>query len=233
MSSWKGNLPKLPIKIKYSAIGTRKYSGRAGIVAKGGGDLWEYTISKGGDGGAFVCLVDKVGDGGACKVVGWLLDDMVVRSRRYTLTKKWDIRIRDMILQPMESLRYPWINVAQICEEMKNQCWLITKALANMVEVAELRMLRWTCGKTLLDMIPNGVYRAQLEVEMIINKMREGRLRMLAFRACLLVSRFACYRVRMLALCFAFIVLVCVHVLSVRPACMLLLSFGNAAAFFW
>ncbi|GJV04622.1 hypothetical protein Tco_1338191 [Tanacetum coccineum] len=115
----------------------------------------------------------------------------------------------------------------------ESECWLITKALANMVEVAELRMLRWTCGKTLLDMIPNGVYRAQLEVEMIINKMREGRLRMLAFRACLLVSRFACYRVRMLALCFAFIVLVCVHVLSVWPACMLLLSFGNVAAFFW
>ncbi|GJZ66761.1 hypothetical protein Tco_0623457 [Tanacetum coccineum] len=38
-------------------------------------------------------------------------------------------------------------------------------------------MLRWTCGKTLLHMIPNGVYRAQLEVETIINKMREGRLR--------------------------------------------------------
>ncbi|GKD67656.1 hypothetical protein Tco_1321746 [Tanacetum coccineum] len=57
------------------------------------------------------------------------------------------------------------------------ECWPITKALANRVEVAELRMLRWTCGKTLLDMIPNGVYRAQLEVETIINKMREGRLR--------------------------------------------------------
>ncbi|GJV26191.1 hypothetical protein Tco_1378886 [Tanacetum coccineum] len=38
-------------------------------------------------------------------------------------------------------------------------------------------MLRWTCGKTLLDMIPNGVYRAKLEVESIINKMREVRLR--------------------------------------------------------
>ncbi|GJZ47829.1 hypothetical protein Tco_0601661 [Tanacetum coccineum] len=31
----------------------------------------------------------------------------------------------------------------------------------------------------LLDMIPNGVYRAELEVETIINKMREGRLRWL------------------------------------------------------
>nr|GEW42769.1 integrator complex subunit 11 [Tanacetum cinerariifolium] len=53
----------------------------------------------------------------------------------------------------------------------------ITKAPANRMEVTELRMLRWTCGKTMLDMIPNGVYRAELEVETIINKMREGRLR--------------------------------------------------------
>ncbi|GJU11925.1 hypothetical protein Tco_1134321 [Tanacetum coccineum] len=43
--------------------------------------------------------------------------------------------------------------------------------------MAELRKLRCTCCKTLLDMIPNGVYRAQLEVETIINKMRKGRLR--------------------------------------------------------
>ncbi|GJT45637.1 villin 4, partial [Tanacetum coccineum] len=49
--------------------------------------------------------------------------------------------------------------------------------LANRMEVAELRMLRWTCGKMMLDMINNGVYRAELEVETIINKMREGRLR--------------------------------------------------------
>ncbi|GJY54894.1 hypothetical protein Tco_0446558, partial [Tanacetum coccineum] len=45
----------------------------------------------------------------------------------------------------------------------------ITKALANRVEVTELRMLRWTCSKTMLDMILNGVYRAELEVESIIN----------------------------------------------------------------
>ncbi|GJT80869.1 hypothetical protein Tco_1055211 [Tanacetum coccineum] len=38
---------------------------RAWIVVKGGGDLWEYTASKGGDGGAFVCLVAKGGYGGA------------------------------------------------------------------------------------------------------------------------------------------------------------------------
>ncbi|GKG38225.1 hypothetical protein Tco_0457448, partial [Tanacetum coccineum] len=60
---------------------------------------------------------------------------------------------------------------------MLYECWLITKAQANRVEVAELRMLRWTCGKTMVDMIPNRVFRAGLDVDSIIDKMREGRLR--------------------------------------------------------
>ncbi|GJZ32501.1 hypothetical protein Tco_0577937 [Tanacetum coccineum] len=58
-----------------------------------------------------------------------------------------------------------------------SECWTITKAQANKVEVVELRMLRWTCGKTILNMIPNGVSRIVLEVETIISKMRESRLR--------------------------------------------------------
>ncbi|GJY90525.1 polyprotein [Tanacetum coccineum] len=33
------------------------------------------------------------------------------------------------------------------------------------------------CGKTMLDMISNGVFRTVIEVETIISKMREGRLR--------------------------------------------------------
>nr|GEX85366.1 isoleucine--tRNA ligase [Tanacetum cinerariifolium] len=31
-----------------------------------------------------------------------------------------------------------------------------------------------TCGKTMLDMIPNGVYRAEFKVETLINKIKEG-----------------------------------------------------------
>ncbi|GJY10408.1 ataxia telangiectasia mutated family protein [Tanacetum coccineum] len=58
-----------------------------------------------------------------------------------------------------------------------SECWPITKAQANRVEVAELRMLRWTCGKSMVDMIPNGVFRAELDFDSIIDKMREGRLR--------------------------------------------------------
>nr|XP_043637945.1 uncharacterized protein LOC122608942 [Erigeron canadensis] len=58
-----------------------------------------------------------------------------------------------------------------------SECWPMTKAQASRVEVAEMRMLRWSCGKTLSDRIPTGVFRAELEVGTIINKLREGRLR--------------------------------------------------------
>ncbi|GJR56637.1 ataxia telangiectasia mutated family protein [Tanacetum coccineum] len=58
-----------------------------------------------------------------------------------------------------------------------SECWPLTKAQANRMEVSEMRMLRWTCGKTLLDMIPNGAFRRNLQVATIVNKMREGRLR--------------------------------------------------------
>ncbi|GKG58095.1 hypothetical protein Tco_0589706, partial [Tanacetum coccineum] len=58
-----------------------------------------------------------------------------------------------------------------------SECWPIMKVQANRVEVEKLRMLRWTCGKTMLDMILDMVFRAELEVESIIHKMREGRLK--------------------------------------------------------
>nr|GEX07360.1 isoflavone 3'-hydroxylase-like [Tanacetum cinerariifolium] len=51
------------------------------------------------------------------------------------------------------------------------------KALSNKVEVDELSILKGTCGKMMLAMILNGVYGAELEVNTIINKMTEGRLR--------------------------------------------------------
>ncbi|GJU86974.1 hypothetical protein Tco_1294520 [Tanacetum coccineum] len=112
-----------------------------------------------------------------------------------THNEEVDVCIGDKILQPKESFRYLGSMLhkfGRIEEDFKgkfyrvairpamlygSECWPITKALANRVEVAELRMLRWTCGRILLDMIPNRVYKALLEFETIINKMREGRLR--------------------------------------------------------
>ncbi|GJT71361.1 hypothetical protein Tco_1030647, partial [Tanacetum coccineum] len=58
-----------------------------------------------------------------------------------------------------------------------SECWPTMKAQATRVEVAELRMLRWIYGKTMIDMIRNGVFRAELDVDSIVDKMREGRLR--------------------------------------------------------
>nr|XP_043619607.1 uncharacterized protein LOC122591401 [Erigeron canadensis] len=58
-----------------------------------------------------------------------------------------------------------------------SECWPMMKLQASRVEVTEMRMLRWSCGKTLLDRIPTGVFRDELEVGTVINKQREGRLR--------------------------------------------------------
>nr|XP_043630162.1 uncharacterized protein LOC122601470 [Erigeron canadensis] len=58
-----------------------------------------------------------------------------------------------------------------------SKCWPMTKVQASPVEVAEMRMLRWSCGKTLSDRIPTEVFKAELEVGTIINKLREWRLR--------------------------------------------------------
>lgn len=38
------------------------------------------------------------------------------------------------------------------------ECWSLTKTQPNRVEAAEMRMLRWTRGKTMLDIISNGVF---------------------------------------------------------------------------
>ncbi|XP_071712978.1 uncharacterized protein [Rutidosis leptorrhynchoides] len=51
------------------------------------------------------------------------------------------------------------------------------EAQERRMEVAEMRMLRWTCGKIMLDMLLNVVFRENLEVGSIINKLREERLR--------------------------------------------------------
>nr|GEW78580.1 retrovirus-related Pol polyprotein LINE-1 [Tanacetum cinerariifolium] len=115
-------------------------------------------------------------------------------GRYEVIHQEVDIRIGDRILQPKESFRYLGSVIhrpGRIDEDVAHriiaairpamlygsECWPITKAQANRMEVAELRMLRWTCGRTMVDMIPNGVFKAVLKVDSIIDKMREGRLR--------------------------------------------------------
>nr|GEX04413.1 putative cytochrome P450 [Tanacetum cinerariifolium] len=86
----------------------------------------------------------------------------------------WCMIFADAIMLIAESAKRAAIRLTMM---YGSECWPITKVLAFRVEVAELRMLRWTCGKTMVDMISNEVFRATLDVDSIIDKMREGRLR--------------------------------------------------------
>ncbi|XP_022024313.1 uncharacterized protein LOC110924629 [Helianthus annuus] len=56
-------------------------------------------------------------------------------------------------------------------------CWAIKKTHARRMEVAEMRMLRWTCGHTQFDRIRNVIFRERIEVASLSNKISEGRLR--------------------------------------------------------
>nr|XP_017245387.1 PREDICTED: uncharacterized protein LOC108217046 [Daucus carota subsp. sativus] len=58
-----------------------------------------------------------------------------------------------------------------------SECWPLRKAQERRLETAEKRMLRWMCGKTMTDHIPNVTFRRLLGVEAISKKIREGRLR--------------------------------------------------------
>ncbi|GJZ07067.1 retrovirus-related pol polyprotein LINE-1, partial [Tanacetum coccineum] len=83
-----------------------------------------------------------------------------------------DICIGDKILQPKESFRY--------LGSMLHKFGRIDEDVSSRIKAAWMKWRAATgvlCVWTLRDMIPNRVYRVQLEVETIINKMREGRLR--------------------------------------------------------
>ncbi|XP_070047229.1 uncharacterized protein [Nicotiana tomentosiformis] len=57
------------------------------------------------------------------------------------------------------------------------ECWPVKIAHIQKMKVAEMRMLRWMCGYTMLDMIRNEVIRDKVCVASIEDKIREARLR--------------------------------------------------------
>jgi hypothetical protein len=57
------------------------------------------------------------------------------------------------------------------------ECWPIKKQQVNKISVAEMRMLRWMCGKTRRDRIRNETIREMVGVAPIEEKLRENRLR--------------------------------------------------------
>ncbi|VFQ76447.1 unnamed protein product [Cuscuta campestris] len=57
------------------------------------------------------------------------------------------------------------------------ECWAVKKTHVRRLHAAEMRMLRWMCGKTRLDRISNKVIRRQVGMAPVENKLREARLR--------------------------------------------------------
>ncbi|VFQ65628.1 unnamed protein product [Cuscuta campestris] len=57
------------------------------------------------------------------------------------------------------------------------ECWAVKKTNVRRLHAAEMRMLRWMCGKTRLDRISNKVIRRQVGMAPVEDKLREVRLR--------------------------------------------------------
>ena len=57
------------------------------------------------------------------------------------------------------------------------ETWAIKKTEAKMLETAEMRILRWSTGKTKLDKVRNEVTRAKMGVRSIAEKLQESRMR--------------------------------------------------------
>ncbi|VFQ82562.1 unnamed protein product [Cuscuta campestris] len=57
------------------------------------------------------------------------------------------------------------------------ECWAVKKTHVRRLQAAEMRMLRWMCGKTWLDRISNEVIRRQVGMAPVEDKLLEARLR--------------------------------------------------------
>jgi len=58
-----------------------------------------------------------------------------------------------------------------------SKCWPTKKTQIQRLMVAEMRMIRWMCGYTRMDIISNGVIRDLVKVAPIEDKLGEVRLR--------------------------------------------------------
>ncbi|KAM3202650.1 hypothetical protein P3L10_030274 [Capsicum annuum] len=57
------------------------------------------------------------------------------------------------------------------------ECWPVKNSHIQKIKVAEMRMLRWMCGLTRGDRVPNETIREKVSVTLVECKMREARLR--------------------------------------------------------
>ncbi|VFQ65974.1 unnamed protein product [Cuscuta campestris] len=68
-------------------------------------------------------------------------------------------------------------NKTEYMECRFSECWAVKKTHVRHLHAAEMRMLRWMCGKTKLDRISNEVIRRQVGMAPVEDKLWEARLR--------------------------------------------------------
>ena len=54
------------------------------------------------------------------------------------------------------------------------ECWAVKKQYESKMNVTEIRMLRWMCGKTRSDKVRNEQIRKMIKVALIEEKIREN-----------------------------------------------------------
>lgn len=59
----------------------------------------------------------------------------------------------------------------------EGEYWAIKNAQEQKLEVTEMRMLRWICGRPMLNILRIEYFRNRLQVTLSSNKLRERRLR--------------------------------------------------------
>ncbi|XP_070002811.1 uncharacterized protein [Nicotiana sylvestris] len=57
------------------------------------------------------------------------------------------------------------------------KCWSVKPYHVEKMKMAEMRMLRWMCRRTMLDKVRNEVIRDKVDMAPVEDKMREARLR--------------------------------------------------------
>ena len=57
------------------------------------------------------------------------------------------------------------------------ECWAIKRYHAQKMIVAEMRILRWTCGNTRRAKVRNKDFRTKIGITLIEEKMRENHIR--------------------------------------------------------
>ncbi|XP_070034465.1 uncharacterized protein [Nicotiana tomentosiformis] len=126
-----------------------------------------------------IVLIDKMRDGVNAQLEGDVEIDEDVTHRIRTGWMKWRLTsgvLCDKKVPPKLKGKFYRVVVrpTMLCGA---ECLPVKIAHVKKMKVAQMMMLRWMCGHTMLDRIRNEVIRDKVGVAPIEDKMREARLR--------------------------------------------------------